>query len=249
MTGRLAQIRRHPVKSHGEEALEQVTLRAGRTLPWDRHWAVAHEAARAEDGEWAPCVNFTRGAKAPALMAVSSRLDETSGSVTFRHPELEEITLHPERDAARLLDWSRPLQPEGRAASARVVQAGKRGMTDTDFPSISLINLTSNRIVGQKLGRELDPRRWRANFWIDGLDPWEEIEWVGRRLRLGEVELLVRERITRCAATTANPATGRRDADTLGALDELCGQADFGVYAEVLTDGSVAINDEIEVLA
>ena len=37
MTATLARIVRHPVKAHGREELDAVTLAAGRCLPWDRH--------------------------------------------------------------------------------------------------------------------------------------------------------------------------------------------------------------------
>ena len=37
---------RHPIKGHGVEAVGAVTLAAGATMPWDRVWAIAHEAAR-----------------------------------------------------------------------------------------------------------------------------------------------------------------------------------------------------------
>ena len=69
--GRLAHICRHPIKGHGREDLASVRLLAGACLPWDRHWAVAHEAATLVAG-WNPCVNFARGAKAPALMAITA---------------------------------------------------------------------------------------------------------------------------------------------------------------------------------
>jgi uncharacterized protein YcbX len=42
----LAQIVRHPIKSVGFEELPAVTLTPDAPLPWDRHWAVAHKAAR-----------------------------------------------------------------------------------------------------------------------------------------------------------------------------------------------------------
>ena len=40
----------------------------------------------------------------------------------------------------------------------------------------------------------------------------------------------------------ANPATGRRDADTLGALGDL-GHQEFGVYAQVIDGGTLALGD------
>jgi uncharacterized protein len=98
------------------------------------------------------------------------------------------------------------------------------------------------------MGRDLSKHRWRGNLWLDGLEPWEEFGWIGRRLRLGGVVLQVQERIGRCKATTANPDTGRVDADTLGALRALVGDQDFGVFATVVEGGPIAPGDQLEVL-
>ncbi|MGB0534648.1 MAG: molybdenum cofactor biosysynthesis protein, partial [Paracoccaceae bacterium] len=46
----------------------------------------------------------------------------------------------------------------------------------------------------------------------------------------------------RCLATTANPETGLRDADTLGILQTWDHQ-DFCVYARVLNAGTIHLND------
>lgn len=244
----LAQIWRHPIKSHGREGLESVTLTEGQTLPWDRHWAVAHEAAKLDGSNWVPCANFSRGAKAPALMAINARLDEASGLVTLSHPDLADITVNPDQDSDAIIAWSAQLIPDGRAQSAQVVRAATRGMTDTDFPSISLNSTSSLRALGQKAGVMLDPLRFRGNLWIDGLGPWEEFEWIGKTVRIGSAELRVAERIGRCLATTANPETGKRDVDTLGALEAGWGHTDFGVYAEVSRTGTIALGDVVEVI-
>ena len=58
--------------------------------------------------------------------------------------------------------------------------------------------------------------------------------------------LEVVERIGRCKATTANPATGKVDADTLKGLRELVSVQDFGVYAVVLEGGTVGPGDRVE---
>ena len=70
----VAALWRHPIKSHGREALNRVTLRAGQTMPWDRVWAVAHEASTADGSAWVPCANFSGGSKAPGLMGMGSAL-------------------------------------------------------------------------------------------------------------------------------------------------------------------------------
>lgn len=244
MTGSVTAIWRHPIKSHGREALELVTLTPGQTMPGDRVWAVAHEASRADGSEWERCTNFSRGAKAPALMAINAHLDETSGRVTLTHPDRDTLNFDPETDLGLFLNWVKPLMPTDRAASARLVRVPGRGMTDTDFPSISLGNMSTHRAICQKLGRDLSETRWRINLWLDGLAPWEEFDWIGKKIRIGETEIAIRERITRCLATTANPETGVRDADTLGALDSW-GHRDMGVYGEVLTGGTIRLTDEV----
>lgn len=66
-SARVAALWRHPIKAHGVEPLEAVELAAGQTLPWDRRWAIAHDAAKVAPGHsaWADCANFSRGAKSP----------------------------------------------------------------------------------------------------------------------------------------------------------------------------------------
>ena len=247
MTITLSQIWRHPIKAHGVEQLEQVTLTEGKTLPWDRVWAVAHEGAKADGTAWAPCANFSRGAKAPQLMAVTAKLDEATEQITLSHPSQPTVTLHPEKDSDALVAWSNAILPQNRAQSARVIRVPDVGITDTPFPSISIANLATNSALGGKLGIQLSPARWRANLWLDGLPAWEEAEFVGKTLAIGDVRLEVREQITRCLATTVSPETGERDADTLGALDDL-GHQEFGVYAVVTRGGEIRLGDTVQVL-
>ncbi len=245
MSGSVTSIWRHPIKSHGRERLDHVNMSPGQTMPGDRVWAVAHEASTVDGSEWAPCANFSRGAKAPQLMAISAQLQ--GDSVTLHHPKRPELSFEPDTQQDAFLNWVKPLMPADRAASARIVRVPGRGMTDSDFPSISLCNMASHRAVEQKLGRDLSTARWRGNIWFDGLPLWEEFDWIGRDIRIGEAVFHIRERITRCLATAANPETGERDADTLGALNSWNHQ-DFGVYAEVLKGGIIRTGDEVQTL-
>ena len=66
MTWSLAHIFRHPVKSLGEEALAEVYLEAGKPLPYDRRWAIAHGAAEDVRG-WAGSKNFVTQTHVPKM--------------------------------------------------------------------------------------------------------------------------------------------------------------------------------------
>ena len=100
----------------------------------------------------------------------------------------------------------------------------------------------------------LDPRRFRMTFTVAGIGAYEEESWLGRRVRLGTAVIRPRGNVGRCAATTFDPDTGAKTAETLKALTATrAGVASseplpFGVHAEVLTPGVVGVGDAVEVL-
>ncbi len=243
MTARLTEIFRYPIKAHGAELIETANVTSGTCLPFDRAWAAVHEESSEDGTVWAKCRNFSRGAGAPELMAISSTLDEVSGLLTLRHPNQADLTFDPNTESDAFVAWVKPLMPENRAQTTRLVKAVQQGMTDSDFPSISLASHSSRRAVSDKAGMDLSPLRFRSNLWFDGLAPWEENEWVGHRLKIGSAEFKVEERITRCLSTHANPETGERDANTLDALEAGWGHRDFSVAAVVVKYGTIRLGD------
>ncbi len=250
MSAFVAQIWRHPVKGHGREELNGIQLRKGECIAWDRRWAVLHEAARFNDAdpEWIACTNFSRACKAPLLQAVTTRSDIARNRVTFSHPRLDDLTVNPddEHDASAFIQWVLPISPNDRALPRRLVRVPGRGMTDTDYPSISLINLASHNQVSRKIGRRISHLRWRGNIVLEGLEPWEEMAWIGHRLRAGDAELEVIEPTIRCMATAANTRTGIRDTDILGALQAGWAHQNMGVYAQVTRTGGLRKGDGLE---
>lgn len=249
MSARVAAIWRHPIKAHGREEVAEATLAPGACLPGDRTWAVAHEGSAFDPAApaWTPCGQFQRAARTQALMAITARWDEAAGVLRLDHPDLGPLAFDPETEGARFLDWVRPISPDGAFAPKALVRAPGRGMTDSDYPSISIKSLASNADLGRAMGMDLSMHRWRGNLWIEGLEPWEEESWPGRRLRIGEAVLEVRERVGRCKATEADPETGLPSGDTRRALRALRGAETFGVYAVVAEGGAVRTGDPVEV--
>lgn len=238
---------RHPIKSHGRESLTRVSLTEGRAMPYDRLWAIAHNAAKADGTGWAACQNFNRGAQSPRLMAITATLDEATETLTLNHPDQPDLTVRPADEPDRLLDWVRPLADPERAQPNKVFRLDHRAFTDTPFASVSLCNTASHAAVEGLAQLLLQQQRWRGNIWFEGATAWQEFGWLGRDLRLGTAVLRVEERITRCKATTANTDTGVRDVDTLKALNTL-GHQDFGIYATVIQSGDVALGDQLELI-
>lgn len=245
---RVAALWRHPIKAHGREPLTSVTLTEGQTLPWDRRWAVTHELTQTDGTAWAACANFTRAAKVPGLMAITTHSHEDGKTLTLSHPDLGDLTFNPDDEAAAFLAWIRPLMPENRAQSTGIIRARTQGLTDSDYPSVSLINLASVDAMTDAMQQEISAHRFRGNIHLADLPAWQEFDWVGKSLRIGTAELAVREPIERCRATTANPDTGQRDADTLGTLNTRFGHQNFGVNAVITQGGTIAPGDAVTVL-
>ena len=135
----------------------------------------------------------------------------------------------------RLVRASGPAQDRRRRGAATLLGTG------------SLRALT--RILG---GREVDERRFRMNFGIDGLAEHGEDKWIGRRVRLGDAVVVPQGNVGRCLVTTQNPDTGVSDLDTLKALAAYRRVVDtteplpFGVYGEVTQAGRVRVGDTVE---
>ena len=248
MTARVALLVRHPIKSAGHEHVETAALTAGAAFPFDRVWAVAHAAARlSQPLAWASKLQFLRGWASADLMAISCTSDPQAGVVTLSHPRRPTTSFQPDQpsDAARLIDWLRPLWPENRPEPARIIRVPGQAMTDQDQPLISINSLSSLADFSARIGQDLSIHRFRGNIWVEGWPAMAEHDLVGQEITLGEARLRIEARIDRCRATGANPATGLQDADTMAALENAYGHTDFGVYARVIEGGTVALGQEV----
>jgi GntR family transcriptional regulator/MocR family aminotransferase len=112
---------------------------------------------------------------------------------------------------------------------------------------LSLINLATVRSLEERWGHAIDPLRFRANFYIDSAPPWEEFEWIGGNISIGDAQFRVDRRNGRCSATNVNPANGQRDLDLPGSLRASFGHKDFGVYLVVRHGGRVVVGDPVTV--
>ena len=148
--------------------------------------------------------------------------------------------------------WSEALSDfAGRAL--RLVRAPAPATDRLRSGAATLLGTGSLHAIARILGvDEVDERRFRMNFGIDGLGEHEEDEWLGRRVRLGEAVVVPQGNVGRCAVTTQNPTSGAPDLDTLKALAAYRGAVEtteplpFGVYASVVQPGRVRVGDPVE---
>jgi uncharacterized protein YcbX len=155
---------------------------------------------------------------------------------------------------ARVVDgpWSEAIS-DFAGRDLRLVRAPGPAPDRRRSGAATLLGTGSLQALARTLGvDEVDERRFRMNFGIDGLGEHGEDEWLGRRVRLGDAIVVPQGNVGRCAVTTQNPDSGAPDLDTLKALAAYRGVAEtteplpFGVYAAVAQPGRVRVGDAVE---
>ena len=86
--------------------------------------------------------------------------------------------------------------------------------------------------------------RFRGNVWLDGLAPFAEFDLVGRDLRIGEARARACASGSPAARRPRSIPTPASATPTRSARSQAgWGHQDFGVYAEVIAGGRVAVGD------
>ena len=245
----IAQIYRYPVKGFSPQPLDAVTLLAGRVMPDDRRFAVAHGASAFDihAPEWQSKRHFLTLMLHERLATLETDYDSDTGILVIRRDGKQvargQVTTPLGKDlinqflAAYFKDESNGMP--------RVVEAPDIAFTDVPDPFVSIINLASVRDIERVARQPVDPKRFRGNILVDGAPAWSEHDWVGRTLTVGGTRLHVAEVTGRCAATMVNPDSADRDLNVPKVLRAGFGHGDCGVYAKVMADGPIAVGDEI----
>lgn len=248
---RIETIYRYPVKGLTAEAMEDVTLTPGETLPHDRRFALAQGDSPfdPEAPVWMSKRNFACLMVNARLALAHSAFDARTGELAIRLPGAPPFlgdTRSPEGRGAIARHLTAYLGEEARG-TPRFVEAPGHSFSDVAKKVVSIIGLSSLQALEQASGMTLDPLRFRANVYVSGGSAWTEFDWIGREILLGQARLRVVKRIVRCPATEVNPDTGERDAEPPRWLRQHFGHPDLGVYAEVIEGGRISRGDALEV--
>jgi uncharacterized protein YcbX len=247
MDAHVAALRRHPVKGFSAEPLTHADLAAGQSFPCDRMFAVENGPSGFDPQapEHIPKQKFTVLAALPEVARVRTRYDEAGGAFRAKaqgHPDFEGGLADPAGCAA-LEAWLTAVLGEGARGTLKVVQAPGHRFTDHPLGHVSIVNLASVRDLEARLGRPLDPLRFRANVYVEGWPAWAENDWTGRDLMVGFARARVFKPIVRCVATHVDLETGERDIDVVKALFDNYGHMHCGIYVHVTDGGRVALGD------
>tara|TARA_B100000965_G_C19520600_1_gene726317 strand:- start:480 stop:1259 length:780 start_codon:yes stop_codon:yes gene_type:complete len=113
------------------------------------------------------------------------------------------------------------------------------------FNSMSLINLNSIKDFEKKIDQKVEIQRFRANFYVNGIDAWEERNWIGKIIKINNVSFKVEKNIPRCVAINLKPKTDNNDLNLLQSLKKVYNHFDMGIYLSALNDGEIEVGNKI----
>jgi uncharacterized protein len=258
MPTEIAELYRYPVKGLSAEQLDRVALTVGECLPHDRRFAIALGTTEFDPAhpQWLAKTHFIMLMRDESLARLATRLDTQTGVLTIAEAErvLLQAPLTEANGRRELAMFFDDFLGGTVAGPLHVVEASGHAFGDarpkpnsaTD-KYVSLINLASIRDLEAKLGRVVEPIRFRANVYFDGLPAWDEMAWQKeeQHLTVGGARLRAIAPITRCAATEVNPLTAERDIKMVAELLRHYGHNIMGIYAEVIGPGNIAVGDRI----
>lgn len=192
-----------------------------------------------------PKTNFLMLARNERLARLRTQFDETTGVLTIQRDGKTVANANITETAGRTVieQFFAAYMAEESRGAPKFVEAPGHMFSDTAAKVVSIIGLESVRDVERVVRAPVDPRRFRANLYVEGGRAWQEFDWPGKEIRVGTARLRVTKKIDRCAATNVDPETGQRDLNIPLALQRGFQHIEVGVYAEVLEGGTIALGD------
>ena len=260
---RVAALFRYPVKGFAREHCDSPEILPGGRVAGDRVLGVRFNGAAAADDAWGTKLDFVALINTPGLAAL--RLTWDHEMLRLRVEHAGEVLLDDVLDAAGRerfaaaieryvlgLD-SNPLSSQTERLPLRVVGDGVTPRYQDREPGYTTLH---GRASVDALATAVDEAperteiRFRSNIALEGVDAWQEQRWVGRTLRIGNVEFRAANPVTRCLATHANPVTGQRDVPVMKTLLQLF-PAERPTFAIMMTadrGGTIRVGDEVAVI-
>lgn len=260
---RVVALYRYPVKGFTPESCTALTVLPEGRVAGDRVLAFRFANAPVADDQWCRKYEGIVLANTPGLARLTAKFDhrEQRLGIALGNQVLCDEALD-DAGRARLVEaltayvlnlGEHPLRNHPDRLPLKLVGDGVRPRyQDNEAGQVTLHSRETMASAATALkDPKLSEHRFRHNIVIEGVEAWEEQSWLGRGIRIGQVEFDVVKSKVRCLATHANPVTGERDLQVMQQLMRAFAQKEPVLGVGMLTRGAggeVRIGDDIRVV-
>jgi len=170
--------------------------------------------------------------------------------LTLTYQEKELVTISPDNEEERLLLTNKLTELESSLSKPIILLKNKdfpfydTSHSNKIFNSMSLVNLKSVDDFESKINQKVEFERFRANFYVEGIDAWEERNWIDKIIKINNVSFKVEKNIPRCVAINLKPKTDTT-INLLKSLKDQYNHFDMGIYLTALDDGDINVGDKV----
>ena len=243
-----------PVKSVSFQSIESSSIKKNLGMPNDRIFAFS----RGLDNKQSKLIennpnerklnNFLTLKNSPTLNKYNFFYINEKLTLTYQEKEL--LTISPDNEEERLLLTNKLTELESSLSKPIILLKNKdfpfhdTSHSNKIFNSMSLINLKSINDFESKINQKVEFERFRANFYVEGIDAWEERNWIGKIIKINNVSFKVEKNIPRCVAINLKPKTDTT-INLLKSLKDQYNHFDMGIYLTALDDGDINVGDKV----
>jgi uncharacterized protein YcbX len=256
MNGIISSIYFSPIKSLSFTSIESCEIKKDLGILNDRKFAFS----RIVDAEKALLIeknpnkrkldNFLSLKNSPVLNKYNLTYKDNKLALTLDDEEIMSITADDLEQRSKLISKLIDLE-SSLMKPIFLLQNNEFPFYDTSnsnkvFNSISLINLNSIEDFEKRINKKVEFQRFRGNLYVDGIDAWEERNWIGKTIKIDNVLFKVEKNIPRCVAINLKPKTGNSGLNLLQSLKKSYNHFDMGIYLRSLNDGKIKVGNIIK---
>ena len=243
-----------PVKSVSFQSIEKSNIKKNLGMTNDRIFAFS----RGLDNKQSKLIennpnerklnNFLTLKNSPVLNKYNFFYKNEKLTLTYQEKEL--VTISPDNEEERLLLTNKLTELETSLIKPITLLKNKdfpfydTSHSNKIFNSMSLVNLKSVDDFQSKINQKVEFERFRANFYVEGIDAWEERNWIGKIIKINNVSFKVEKNIPRCVAINLKPKTDTT-INLLKSLKDQYNHFDMGIYLTALDDGDINVGDKV----
>jgi uncharacterized protein YcbX len=227
--GKIKSLWRYPVKSLIGEEVERLEIDE-RGVKGDRLYAVSNTEGKFGSGK-----DTRRFRRIDGLATMSAKMLDNNG-VSIHFPDETVLT---DKDTLLNDKLSQTLEQ-----SVTLTKEGE--ISHFDDGSVHILSTASLSLLEDLLPNSgIDVRRFRPNIVIDS--EYLDKDLVGKTVKIGDTILEITHKTVRCRMITIDQLDLESRAEILKVVSKSI-NLDFGVYAKVVSTGSVFVGSLVEVL-
>ena len=259
MSAIITSIYNCPVKSISFQNIEKCKINKSIGIEGDRVFAFSQNLdldqskefeknPEARKGKWNKIVTLKN---TPVFNKYNFFHDDNKLTLTLNNKEIISVNVNEtnERDdlVKKLIELENSLKND-----IRLMKNDEYPFYDTSISnksmfrnSISLLNINSIKDFENKIDQKIEKSIFRGNLYFEGVEAWEERNWIGKTLKINDVLFKVEKNIPRCVAINLKPNSDDNSFNLLKTLKQTYDHYDMGVYLTPENDGEINLSEKI----